>query len=184
LGKSARRQWKFSGIEVPHFSGRVSHCTVAGVFRGWGRPSRAFRRAISSMWFGRRDDVGSGVRLLAGHLAVRVVKRDLFLELIHCVFQRLDCYFSKFGVAAGFRGESLVTLGESRELDLRVVSLVVVFQAHRITSMIPLGTPARSVAKVTFMYSSSPLVQLASCQETVSRHEALSSRGDPGAGRE
>ena len=33
---------------------------------------------------------------------MRVVKRDLFLELIHGAFQRFDCYFSEFNVAAGF----------------------------------------------------------------------------------
>src|SRR3990172_5760385 len=77
---------------------------------------------------------------------MRLVSRDLFLELIDQPLERLHLQFAQM-LVLGVGPRFFVALLQQAELPLGILELAIALQVHRITSTMPLGASNRSVAK-------------------------------------
>src|SRR6476646_7273314 len=87
-------------------------------------------------------------------MLVRLVPRDLLFELVDGPLQRTHRQFAHVIVLSRIVAKFVVAAFQTLKFGACVGPFNVVLQAHGMTSIMPLGTPIRSVPKVTFTYSS------------------------------
>jgi len=78
-----------------------------------------------------------------------LVPSDLFPELVDGLLERSHGQLAYVFVFAGVVAQFFVTLFKPGELGPRVGEFDIVRKAHGITSIMPFGTPIRSVPKMT-----------------------------------